>query len=141
MILADPRFERERRTMEVMILIFCRDRHDRRGGLCDHCGRVLVYAEQRLDRCLFPGNKPTCAACPVHCYRPDMRAEVKEIMRYAGPRMMYRHPYLAIRHMLDGWSRGPFVRRPPVPAASCAPTPSAADERRAAVHEADAIDR
>jgi hypothetical protein len=35
-----------------------------------------------------------------------MRAKVKEVMRYAGSRMIYRHPYLALRHILDGLRRG-----------------------------------
>jgi hypothetical protein len=30
-----------------------------------------------------------------------MREQVKTVMRYSGPRMSYRHPYLAMRHLLD----------------------------------------
>ena len=108
-----PRFERERRTMEAMIAIYCRDRHGFRQALCDRCTGLLDYAEGRLDRCPFHDNKPTCAACPIHCYRPDIRAVVKEVMRYAGPRMFYQHPYLSIRHLLDGRNKGSFVRRKP----------------------------
>ena len=107
------KFARERRTMEAMIGIYCRDHHQRQKGLCDGCGQVFAYAEQRLDKCLFPGNKPTCANCPVHCYKPEMRTRVKQIMRYAGPRMIYNHPYLAIRHILDGRNKGPFERVQP----------------------------
>jgi len=105
------KFARELRTIEAMIGIYCRDHHQRPKGLCDDCGAVFAYAGQRLDKCLFPGNKPTCANCPVHCYKPEMRTRVKQIMRYAGPRMIYTHPYLAIRHILDGRNKGPFVRR------------------------------
>jgi len=113
MAFEDPRFQRERDTIEAMIVIYCRGVHRRRAALCEPCSEVLAYAEQRLDKCLFPGTKPTCAGCPVHCYRPDMRARVKEIMRYAGPRMIYRHPWLALRHYLDGMNKGPFERRHP----------------------------
>jgi hypothetical protein len=109
----NPKFERERRTIEVMIGIYCRALHGRRRGLCERCGGLLSYAEQRLDKCLFPDSKPTCANCPVHCYRPELRALVKEVMKFSGPRMIYRHPYLAIRHMLDGRNKGPFIRRRP----------------------------
>jgi hypothetical protein len=109
----NPKFERELRTIEAMIRIYCRALHGRSRKLCEDCTGLRDYAEQRLDKCLFPGNKPTCANCPVHCYRPDMRAQVKEVMRFAGPRMIYRHPYLAIRHMLDGRNKGPFIRRRP----------------------------
>jgi hypothetical protein len=107
------KFARERRTIEAMIGIYCRDHHEQRKGLCERCGEVFAYAELRLDKCLFPDNKPTCAHCPVHCYKPAMRDQVKQIMRYAGPRMIYNHPYLAIRHILDGRNKGPFVQRKP----------------------------
>jgi len=31
-----------------------------------------------------------------------MRARIKEVMRYAGPRMLYRHPILAGAHYFSG---------------------------------------
>jgi hypothetical protein len=34
-----------------------------------------------------------------------MREKVKGVMRYAGPRMTYRHPVLAIFHFLDGFKK------------------------------------
>jgi hypothetical protein len=37
----------------------------------------------------------------VHCYKPVYREQVKVVMRYAGPRMLWRRPILTIRHMLD----------------------------------------
>ena len=109
----NPRFERERKTLAAMIAIYCRGRHGRRKELCASCASLLGYAGERLDKCLFPDSKPTCAACPVHCYKLEMKVEVQEVMRYAGPRMIYRHPYLAIRHVLDARNKGPFVRRRP----------------------------
>lgn len=110
----DPRFLRERDTIAAMIRIHCHDLHDRgRRDLCASCAGILAYADERLDRCVFPGNKPTCVNCPVHCYRPEMRARVKEVMRYSGPRMLYRHPWLALRHWLDGRNQGPFERTKP----------------------------
>ena len=30
------------------------------------------------------------------------REFAREVMRYAGPRMMTRHPYLALMHLVDG---------------------------------------
>ncbi len=86
-----------------MVGIYCRDLHgSRRRERCPSCREVLEYAGQRLDKCLFPDSKPTCASCPVHCYKPEMRTRVKEIMRYAGPRMAWRHPLIAIRHLIEG---------------------------------------
>ena len=31
-----------------------------------------------------------------------MRERVRVVMRTAGPRMIWRHPVLAVRHVLDG---------------------------------------
>jgi hypothetical protein len=96
------RMRREKRTIEAMIGLYCRDHHGTHVGLCDDCRDLRDYAYGRLDRCRFQANKPTCARCPIHCYKPAMRARIAVVMRYAGPRMLRRHPVLAIRHLLDG---------------------------------------
>ena len=46
-------------------------------------------------------EKPACKQCPVHCYQPAKREEMKQIMRWAGPRMLWRHPILTVRHLID----------------------------------------
>ncbi|HSJ58193.1 MAG TPA: nitrous oxide-stimulated promoter family protein [Anaerolineae bacterium] len=99
---AHPRIERERRTVEAMIALYCHGEHGTQGELCDECSALDVYARQRLEKCPFREAKTTCAKCPIHCYRPEMRERVRAVMRYAGPRMIYRHPVLAILHLLDG---------------------------------------
>jgi hypothetical protein len=37
------------------------------------------------------------------------------VMRYAGPRMLWQHPILSLRHWLDGWSGGRASSRAPFP--------------------------
>jgi hypothetical protein len=112
----DSRFvrrARELRTIEAMMRIYCRGhRHLREGGaqLCAECGALFEYATRRLERCVFGDAKPTCANCIVHCYTPEMREKVRAMMRWAGPRMMFRHPILGILHKLD--SRRPAPRLP-----------------------------
>ena len=96
-----PRSERERRTIEAMIAIFCRDHHQADGELCTACAALAGYARERLRRCPFEDEKPTCVKCPIHCYRPALREQVREVMRYAGPRMPWRRPILTIRHFID----------------------------------------
>jgi hypothetical protein len=93
--------ERERRTIRKMVEIYCSDKHGS-ADLCDDCSVFMDYAEVRLDKCPFGDDKPTCANCPVHCYKPHYRDKAKEIMRYAGPRMLLRHPLLTIAHYIDG---------------------------------------
>ena len=58
----------------------------------EHYEALFVYAQKRLDKCVFGEEKPACKQCPVHCYQPAKREEMKQIMRWAGPRM---HPILA----------------------------------------------
>jgi len=97
-----PRLARELATMRAMVAIHCRDKHARGTGLCDACAELMDYATRRLDRCVFGDDKPTCANCTVHCYNAEMRERVRTVMRYAGPRMMWRHPVLALAHVVDG---------------------------------------
>ncbi len=109
---AGRRRSRERKTLEAMIRIWCRDVHrPEGGGLCGECRDLLGYAEGRLAKCPFGEGKPTCARCPVHCYRPEMRERIREVMRYAGPRMIREHPWLALMHMLDGFRKAPDLQR------------------------------
>ena len=103
-----PRMKREKKTIEAMIHLYCRGQHGTEGELCFECGRLLDYAQVRLDRCPFQENKTTCTKCPVHCYRPVMRERVKAVMRYAGPRMLLRHPFLALLHLIDGLRKEPI---------------------------------
>ena len=95
------RHDRELSTILVMIGMYCRDHHASE-SLCDECAALASYAGRRLERCVFGVAKPTCANCKVHCYSAEMRERVRTVMRYAGPRMLLRHPVLGIAHMLDG---------------------------------------
>ena len=84
-----------------MIEIDCESRHPGGRGPCAECEALFAYAEARLDKCPYGDDKPACRVCPIHCYRPDMRERVRQVMRYAGPRMLLHRPQLAIRHMWD----------------------------------------
>ncbi len=112
------RLTREEKTIAAMIALYCRDHHigagraggdgmsggtvAAAGGLCDECAELLAYARRRLEKCRYGAGKPTCARCATHCYKPAMRERVREVMRYSGPRMLKRHPVLAVAHLVDG---------------------------------------
>ena len=89
-----------------MVEMYCRHHH-RGTELCDACGELADYADTKLDRCPYGAEKPACTKCPIHCYRREPREHMREIMRFAGPRMLRTHPYLAIRHLLDGRKEAP----------------------------------
>jgi hypothetical protein len=85
-----------------MIELYCEGQHGTHRALCSECRELLDYANLRLDKCPFQDGKTTCANCAVHCYKPAMRERVRVVMRWAGPRMVWRHPVLALAHLLDG---------------------------------------
>jgi hypothetical protein len=96
------RLAREFRTMEKMVRIYCANHHVAQGiSHCEECLTFLAYAERRLEKCPYEQAKPTCARCPIHCYKRAQREKAGVIMRYAGPRMTYRHPWLALMHLVD----------------------------------------
>jgi hypothetical protein len=84
-----------------MVRLYCRDHHGPEAELCAECDELLCFALGKLGRCPFGSDKPTCDRCTVHCYPGPRRERIRQVMRYAGPRMMLRHPLMALRHMAD----------------------------------------
>ena len=96
----------EKKTIETMIRMYCRAKHGTRmNDLCDECERLRQYAYERLDKCPFGEKKGPCSKCPVHCYQSRMRQLAREVMKYAGPRMIWKHPVLAARHLVSGFNK------------------------------------
>ncbi|OOE72271.1 nitrous oxide-stimulated promoter family protein [Salinivibrio sp. ML290] len=88
----------EFKTVSCMIKIYCRHHHQGK-PLCSECQHLRDYAEVKLDRCPYGQDKPTCNRCPIHCYKKAEKQQMKTVMRYAGPRMLLFHPFLAFRHL------------------------------------------
>ena len=94
--------EREKRMVSEMIALYCRKRHGTRAGeLCPECAELAEYARKRSDRCPFMETKTFCSNCRVHCYKPEMREKIREVMRFSGPRMIFHHPVAAVRHVIE----------------------------------------
>lgn len=100
------RIDTEKRVLKTMVEVYCRgqkhevnEKAERKPNLCEECESLVRYAWKRLDYCRFGEQKTFCEDCPVHCYSPKMRIQVKQVMRYSGPRMLIYHPIIAIKHM------------------------------------------
>ncbi len=106
MAMSSKRMQREAVTIAAMIALYCRDQHGA-DSLCPECAELLRYARRRLSKCPFQEGKTTCGKCPIHCYQPKMREKIRQVMRYAGPRMMLRHPLMAVMHLVDGLRKKP----------------------------------
>lgn len=101
--LESARMRREARTVTTMVHRYCRDHHSTdQDTLCPECADLLRYAQARLRSCPFQHRKGTCAKCPVHCYSEKQRQGIRAVMRYAGPRLLWTHPWLSFLHLLDG---------------------------------------
>ncbi len=104
----------EAEVISKMIAIYCRgNKHSDRtrtpqdtDALCPDCRRLRDYALGRVEHCPRMEVKSFCSACPVHCYSRDMRAAIRAVMRWSGPRMLLHHPLMTIHHMwLDHQAR------------------------------------
>ncbi|MDD7317298.1 MAG: nitrous oxide-stimulated promoter family protein [Prevotella sp.] len=93
------KIEREKKTVRMMIEHYSR-RKLKQENVPEEYLRLAEYACRRLDRCRFGEQKTSCKTCPVHCYAPHERDMIRQIMRWAGPRMLLFAPIAAIRHML-----------------------------------------
>ena len=94
--------EKEIKIVTLMIELYCRKKHGgKKGELCAECSKLLEYVRFRRFRCPWGDKKPFCSNCSIHCYKPDMRAEIAEVMRFSGPRIVLYHPVVAFRHLSE----------------------------------------
>ncbi len=55
--------------------------------LCSSCQKLLAHALVKRSHC--PLNpKPACRKCSEHCYAPQYREKMREVMRYAGSQLI-----------------------------------------------------
>ena len=100
--------EREKEMVSDMILLYCQKQHKsirkatglKKTDLCPECAELEAYARMRSDKCPFMETKTFCSNCKVHCYKKDMRERIRLVMRFSGPRMIFYHPVMAIRHLI-----------------------------------------
>lgn len=95
--------KKEQRVVEEMIRLYCRKNHTdterRNGEMCPECRKLSDYARLRSEKCPFMEKKTFCSSCRVHCYQPEMREKIRQVMRFSGPRMLLYHPVLALWHV------------------------------------------
>ncbi len=70
-------------------------------GLENERDDLKAYVALRLSKCPFGDKKTFCSNCKIHCYKPEYREQIRKVMRYSGPRMMFYHPILAVSHVFQ----------------------------------------
>lgn len=98
---------KEKSVIYRMITIYCKGhKHlSHKGGLCTECEELKDYAMVRTDRCPYMETKTFCSKCRVPCYKPIMKEQIRNVMRYSGPRLLIYHPILTIKHFVYGMKR------------------------------------
>lgn len=104
----DPKLRKDLRLLGLFIEMFCKANHQNRESrkaeviaegfegltrrplkLCPECSKLLKHAWVKRATCpLEP--KPACKHCPSHCYHPAYRAQIREVMRDSGKRIVLR---------------------------------------------------
>lgn len=96
--------QKEQYVVGEMIRLYCRKHHSnddiQAEGLCPECQELSDYAKFRSEKCPFMKQKTFCVNCKVHCYKPEMREKIRQVMRFSGPRMFLYHPRLAVWHLI-----------------------------------------
>jgi len=68
--------------------------------VCEDCRKLLSHAVTKRARCpLSP--KPSCRVCPVHCYAPSYREQIREVMKFSGRHLILRGHLHLLLHFLE----------------------------------------
>lgn len=95
-------WNQEVKLIPKMIEIYCHGNHyTKKHEFCKECEELKEYSLFRLSKCPFKVNKKFCSFCKIHCYKPEMKLKIKEVMRYSGPRMLFSHPIFSISHVIQ----------------------------------------
>ena len=67
--------------------------------VCPDCRNLLAHAVVKRARCpLDP--KPACRLCAVHCYSPENRRKIREVMKFSGRHLILRGHLHLLFHFL-----------------------------------------
>jgi Nitrous oxide-stimulated promoter len=67
--------------------------------LCPECRKLLTHACVKRSHCpMHP--KPQCKNCPSHCYHPTYRAQIREVMKYSGRKLVMQGRVDYLLHLL-----------------------------------------
>lgn len=100
------RIQEEKDLIETMISIYCKGKgHKRKENqeLCESCNELKIFAFLQINKCvkLDTNQKAICGLCKYKCYsrNKEMELKMKEVMKYSGPRMIFKHPIKTIKHV------------------------------------------
>ncbi len=102
---------REKKMVEAMVKIYCKNHHDTKKALCSECAQIKDYAMNRLENCRYQEKKPVCGRCGLKCYNSTFRDKTEKMFTYSGPRMFFQHPILGIQHICDSFKNNDQLKK------------------------------
>ena len=103
--------EREKRMVDAMILIYCKDHHGCENAPCTKCSKLGIYAKERLENCRYKEKKPVCGRCGLTCYNKQNKDYAETIFNYGGLRMIFYYPKLSLHHFLDAFRNNDQLKK------------------------------
>ena len=103
--------EREKKMVEVMVQIYCKDHHNPNLLPCMKCSELKEYSKKRLDNCRYKEKKPVYGRCGLKCYNINFKSDSELVFRYAGPRMFFAHPRLGFQHIFDSFRNNSQLKK------------------------------
>jgi len=96
----------EQQTVTFMIQMYCKGVHKTKNALtgfeelCPDCKKLARYAINKSSNCPYiaKGTKTFCNSCKTPCYSSTQREQIKKVMRYSGPRIIFFYPGKVLYH-------------------------------------------
>lgn len=96
------KIEYEIEVINKMIDIFYKNKNHKEEYTNTEIDQLKDYCSSKIYNCPVILEKTFCSSCKIHCYDKDQRDLIKKVMKYSGPRMLFYHPVLLIKHLLLG---------------------------------------
>lgn len=99
----EARIKRDLRTLQAIGSIYCAAHHvdapKNPHGMCAECAATIAFTHDRASNCPN-GHTGNCADCAIKCNRGEQQQRIKAIMKYAAPRMLFKHPLMTLEYAL-----------------------------------------
>lgn len=93
---------KEKAYIKATVTAHCHANHGTSGQkLCPKCTALLTVVMLKINRCPYGITKPICDRCETPCFPKAQTARFLKIMKGTQRRMLFRHPFMAIRHRLQ----------------------------------------
>ncbi len=97
------RRDKKHMISEKMIKMYCKYNHSKSTELCYDCIDLMEYSKFRTSKCPYIGITLFCVNCPTPCYKVDYKEVMRKVMKYSGPRFLFKHPIYTISHVISDY--------------------------------------